>query len=222
MFSNLSARWRRRLRVVVVAWAVLLVAVAFAGSRATVREQVDAAGARELLDAVVGEAAAGFTGAAVLAVGPLTWEACEVTPVRAGLSLERTLQVSGATLEDVVALADRFSLRVLTSEADGASWSGETADFIDVRVTAPAADPPGGRWAEPVAVQAISGCRPLEAPVGSLAPDPPAGATGAWTYGSVDCPGGGTLSSWTEPVEAQPLRVHETTGGCASPGAVAD
>jgi hypothetical protein len=30
----------------------------------------------------------------------------------------------------------------------------------------------------------------------------------------VDCPGGETLSSWTEPVDAQPLRVHETTGGC--------
>ncbi|MBO3735648.1 hypothetical protein [Glycomyces niveus] len=215
MFSNLSAQWRRRLRVAVVVWAVLLVALAFAGSRATVREQVDAAEARGLLDAVIGEAAAGFTGAAVLAVGPLTWEACDVTPVRAGLSLERTLQVSGATVDDVEALADRFAMRVLTSEADGASWSGETADFIDVRITAPAADPPGGRWAEPVAVQAISGCRPLEAPVGSFTPDPPAEATETWTYGSIDCPGGERLSSWTEPVEAQPLRVHETTGGCA-------
>jgi hypothetical protein len=215
VFSNLSQRWRRRLRIAVVVWAVLLVAVAFAGSRATVREQVDAEGARSLLDAAVGEAAALFTGAAVLAVGPLTWEECEVTPVRPGLSLERTLQVSGATVEHVEALAERFALRSLTSEPDGASWSGTTQEFIGVRVTAPAADPPGGRWAEPVAVQAVSGCRPLEAPIGAFAPDPPAEATDAWAYGSVDCPDGATLTSWTEPVEAQPMRVHETTGGCA-------
>ncbi|MFG3342468.1 hypothetical protein [Glycomyces sp. NPDC048151] len=215
MFSNLSARWRRRLRVAVVVWAVLLVAVAFAGSRATVREQVDAVGARAVLDGVVGEAASVFTGAAVLAVGPLTWEECEVTPVRPGLSLERTLQVSGATVADVEALAERFGLRVLADGPDGASWSGETADFVGVRVTAPAADPPGGRWAEPVAVQAVSGCRPSEAPVGAFAPEPPAEATADWAYGSVGCPGGETLSSWTEAVEAQPMRVHETTGGCA-------
>lgn len=215
MFSNVSARWRRRLRVAVVVWAVLLVAVAFAGSRATVREQVDAAGARELLDAAIGEAAGVFTGAAVLAVGPLSWESCDVTPVRAGLSLERTLQVSGATVDHVEELSERFALRVLTNEPDGASWSGTTGDFIGVRVTAPAGDPPSGRWAEPVEVQAVSGCRPLEAPVGSFAPDPPAGATADWAYGSVDCPGGETLASWTEAVEAQPLRVHETTGSCA-------
>jgi hypothetical protein len=135
--------------------------------------------------------------------------------VRPGLSLERTLQVSGATVEHVEALAERFALRSLTSEPDGASWSGTTQEFIGVRVTAPAADPPGGRWSEPVAVQAVSGCRPLEAPIGAFAPDPPAEATAAWTYGSVDCPGGATLTSWTEPVEAQPMRVHETTGGCA-------
>lgn len=215
VFSNLSAQWRRRLRVAVVVWAVLLVALAFAGSRATVREQVDAAGARELLDGAIGEAAAAFTGAAVLAVGPLTWESCDVTPVRPGLSLERTLQVSGATVEDVEALADRFTLRVLTSEPDGASWAGTTADFVGLRVTAPAADPPGGRWSEPVAVQAVSGCRPLEAPTASFTPERPAEATADWAFGSVDCPGGGALSSWTEPVEAQPMRVHETTGGCA-------
>lgn len=215
MFSNVSARWRRRLRVAVVVWAVLLVAVAFAGSRATVREQVDAAGARSVMDAVIGDAAADFTGAAVLAVGPLTWEACDVTPVRAGLSLERTLQVSGARVEQVEALAERFALSALTAGPDGASWSGTTEDFIGVRINAPAAEPPGGRWSEPVAVQATTGCRPFEAPVGSVAPDPPVEATADWAYGSVACPGGGSLSSWTEPVEAQPLRVHETTGGCA-------
>jgi hypothetical protein len=215
VFSNLSARWRRRLRVAVVLWAVLLLALAFAGSRATVREQVDASGARGLLDAAIGEAAAAFTGAAVLAVGPLTWDECKVTPVREGLSLERTLQISGATVDHVASLTDRFSLRSLTNEPDGASWSGTTADFIGIRVTAPAADPPGGRWAEPVSVQAVSGCRPLEAPIGSFTPAPPAEATADWDYGSIACPGGGTLTSWTEPVEAQPMRVHETTGGCA-------
>ena len=215
MFSNVSALWRRRLRIAVVVWAVLLVAAAFAGSRATVREQVDAAEARAVMDAVVGQAAAEFTGAAVLAVGPLAWESCQVTPVREGLSLERTLQVSGATVGHVEALAERFALRASTEGPDGASWAGTTGDFIELRVNAPSADPAGGRWSEPVAVQAVTGCRPLEAPVPSFAPDPPVGATADWSYGSVDCPGGATLSSWTEPVAAQPLLVHETTGGCA-------
>lgn len=214
MFSNVSARWRRRLQVAVVVWAVLLVAVAFAASRATVREQVDAAEARTVMDAVTGEAAALFTGAAVLAAGPLTWEECDVTPVRPGLSLERTLQVSGATVDQVEALADRFALSVLSDTPDGASWTGTTGDFIGLRVVAPAADPPGGRWSEPVEVQAVTGCRPLDEPVGSFAPVPPLGATADWAYGSVPCPGGEAVASWTEPIEAQPFRVHETTGGC--------
>jgi hypothetical protein len=214
VFSNVSARWRRRLRAAVAVWALLLVAVAFAGSRATVREQVDAAGARAAMDAVLGEAAGSLTGAAVLAAGPLHAEPCEVTPVRPGLLLERTLQVSGATVEQIEALVDRFSLRLMTEGAAEASWSGETEGYVEVRVNAAGSDPAGGRWSEPVAVQAVTGCRPLEAPVGSFAPDPPPEATGAWEFGSVDCPGGEVLSSWTEPVEAQPMRVHETTGGC--------
>lgn len=215
MFSNVSARWRRRLRVAVVVWAVVLVAVAFAASRTTVREQVDAAEARTVMDAVVGEAAALFTGASVLAAGPLHWEACDVTPVRPGLALERTIQVSGARASEVEALADRFALSVLTDTPEGASWSGTTGDFIGLRVTAPAGDPPGGRWSEPVEVQAVTGCRPLDEPVGAFAPSPPAEATAEWAYGSVPCPGGESLASWTEPIEARPFRVHETTGGCA-------
>lgn len=214
MFSNVSARWRRRLRVAVAVWAVLLLALAFAGTRTTVREQVDADQARQVMDAVLGEAAGTMTGASVLAIGPLKADACKVTPVRVGLSLSRTLQVSGATLEEIEALADRFSLRMLTDGDEEASWSGDTEGFIRVRVTAPGADPVGGRWSEPVAIQAVTGCRPLEAPVGAFAPDPPAEATGDWQYGSVDCPGGEALASWTEAVEAQPMRVHETTGGC--------
>jgi hypothetical protein len=214
VFSNVSARWRRRLRVAVVVWAVLLVAVAFAASRATVREQVDAAGARALMDAALGEAAALFTGAAVLAAGPLGREECDVTPVRPGLSLERTLQVSGATADQVEALAGRFELSVQTEGPDGASWSGTTGDFLGLRILAPAADPPGGRWSEPVEVQAVTGCRPVDGPVGSFAPVPPAEASAEWAYGSVPCPGGEALASWTEPLEAQPFRVHETTGGC--------
>lgn len=215
MFSNVSARWRRRLRVAVAVWAVLLVAVAFAASRATVREQVGAAEARAVMDAVLGEAAGSLTGSAVLAAGPLHAEACEVTPVRPGLSLERTLQVSGATADQVDALVERFSLRLTTEGAEEASWSGEAEGYIGVRVNAPGLDPAGGRWSEPVAVQAVTGCRPLDAPVASFAPEPPAEAAGSWEFGSVGCPGGEALSSWTESVDAQPMRVHETTGGCA-------
>ncbi|SDD85459.1 hypothetical protein [Glycomyces harbinensis] len=214
MFSNVSARWRRRLRAAVAVWAVLLVALAFAGSRATVSEQVDAAGAREAMDAVLGAAAGSLTGAAVLAAGPLHAESCDVTPVRPGLSLERTLQVSGATVDQIEALVETYALRVLTEGAEEASWSGDVEGFIGLRVNAPGSDPAGGRWSEPVAVQAVTGCRPIEAPVGSFTPDPPIDAAESWEFGAVDCPGGERLSSWTEPVEAEPMRVHETTGGC--------
>jgi hypothetical protein len=215
VFSNVSARWRRRLRAAVAVWAVLLVALAFAASRATVREQVDAAASREAMDAVLGEAAGSLTGAAVLAAGPLHAEPCDVTPVRPGLMLERTLQVSGATKAQVDALVERFAMRVLTEGAEEASWSGEAEGYIGLRVNASGSDPAGGRWSEPVAVQAVTGCRPLDGAVASFTPEPPPEAEAAWEFGSFDCPGGGTLESWTEPVEAQPMRVHETTGGCA-------
>ncbi|WP_335991959.1 hypothetical protein [Glycomyces sp. MUSA5-2] len=214
MFSNVSARWRRRLRVAVVVWALLLFAAAFAGTRATVREQVDAAQARAVMDAALGEAAASVTGAAVLAAGPLGVEDCEVTPVRPGASLSRTLQISGATVDQVEALADRFGLEP-SSDSDAAVWFGDADGYISLRVTAEVPDPPGGRWSEPVTVQATTGCRPLDGGVAAYAPDPPAGATPEWEYGAVPCPGGGELASWTEAVEAEPLRVHETTGGCA-------
>ncbi|GAA1661100.1 hypothetical protein GCM10009830_02810 [Glycomyces endophyticus] len=214
MFSNVSARWRRRLRIAVAVWAVLLLAAAFAGSRATVREQVAAADARAAMDAVLGEAAAAVTGAAVLAAGPLESEPCEVTPVRPGVSLSRTLQVSGATTAQVESLADRFSLES-SPDAAAAVWSGDASGYISVRITAEDTDPPGGRWSEPVLVHAVTGCRPADGGAASFAPDPPAEATGAWRYGAVPCPGGEVLSSWTEPVEAEPFLVHETTGGCA-------
>jgi len=215
VFSNVSARWRRRLRAAVVVWALLLLAAAFAGTRATVREQVDAAEARAVMDAALGEAAAAVTGAAVLAAGPLGVEECDVTPVRPGLSLSRTLQVSGATVGQVEALAERFGLE-RSSNTAAAVWSGEAEGYIGLRVTAEVPDPPGGRWSDPVQVQAVTGCRPLDGGgVASFAPDPPASATPEWSWGAVPCPGGEELSSWTEAVEAEPLRVHETTGGCA-------
>ncbi|THV30157.1 hypothetical protein [Glycomyces paridis] len=215
MFSNVSARWRRRLRALVVVWAVLLVAVSFWGSRATVREQVGAAEARTVLDGLVGEAAASLTGAAVLAVGPLLVEACDVTPARHGWSLSRTLQVSGATVSQVEDLVARFELRSVSSGPEGASWSGESADFVGLRVTASSAEPAGGRWADPVSLQATSGCRPATSPVGVVSPVPPLEWEPSWDFGSVECPDGTVLASWTEPVEAEPLRVHETSGGCS-------
>ncbi|GAA2269654.1 hypothetical protein GCM10009853_024130 [Glycomyces scopariae] len=214
MFSNVSARWRRRLRVAVAVWAVVLLAAAFAGTRATVREQIAAADARAAMDALLGEAAAAVTGAAVLAAGPLEAEACEVTPVRPGLSLSRTIQVSGATTEQIEGLADRFGLAA-SSDVAAAVWSGDTDGYLSLRITAEQPDPPGGRWSEPVLLQAVTGCRPSSDGVGAFAPEPPLGSTGAWRYGSVPCPGGEALASWTEPVAAEPFLVHETTGGCA-------
>lgn len=217
MFSNLSATWRRRLRAAVAVWAVLLVASAFAASRATVPEQVDAAAARAVMDATLGEAAGSLSGAAVLAAGPLESEPCSITPARPGLSLSRTVQISGATVDQVEALAERFSLRSLqrAEDAKEAVWSGTTATFVSLRITTVGADPAGGRWSEPVVLRATTGCRPLEGQVASFAPEPPFEADATWAYGSVPCPGGEILSSWTAAVEAAPFRVLETSGTCA-------
>jgi hypothetical protein len=211
VFSNLSPRWRRRLRLAVAAWAAVLVAAAFLASGASVREQVDAAEAREDMDALVGEAAAALTGSTLLAVGPLEASECSVTPVRPGLTLSRTLQVSGASVWHLETLVDRFGLR---SEPGSPVWNATTAEYIGLRLTEPEAGPADGRYEEPLEFRAMTGCRPVEEAVGSFAPSSAAAPEAGWRYGAVDCLGGGRLESWTEPVDAAPFAVRSTTEAC--------
>lgn len=206
MFSNVPPVWRPRLRVIVAAWAALLVAAVFLASGASVREQVDAAEARRDMDALIGEAAAVLTGSSPLAVGPLEADECDVTPARPGLSLSRTLQISQAPVGTLETLVDRFGL-----EGGGPVRNATTADYIGLRLAVPEEGPAGDRYEEPLEFRAMTGCRPVEEPVASFAPLSDAD----WRYGAVDCLGGGRLESWTAPVDAAPFTVRSSTDGCA-------
>ncbi|THV41463.1 hypothetical protein [Glycomyces buryatensis] len=212
MFSNVSPRWRTRLRLLVVAWALVLVAAAFFSSRSTVSEQIDAARAATDLGEFLGSAAADIPDSAVIAVGPLRIESCDVNPVRPGASLSQTLQFTGATVADLDTLADRLDLRP-APDTSVAIWNGSTSDYLNVRVTATTPDPAGGLHTDPVELQVTTGCRPGPEPA-AFTPAPPEGADESWQYGALTCPNGTVLASWTEPVESEPFTVHETTGRC--------
>ncbi|MCH7229332.1 hypothetical protein L0U85_00405 [Glycomyces sp. L485] len=204
MFSNLSPIWRKRLRVIVAAWALLLVAVAFLASGASVREQVEAPRAREDMDAVIGEAALYLTGEVYfLSVGPLEVGECDVTPLRPGVALARTLMIERSHEVALEGLADRFGLARSGSAAP--TWIGTTAGYIEVRVTE--IDPGISQ------VRVSTGCRPADG-LGVFRPAPPAEADASWNFGAVDCPGGGRLESWTTPSTRQPLAVEDSDGGC--------
>ncbi|WP_026923410.1 hypothetical protein [Glycomyces arizonensis] len=211
MFANVSPLWRKRLRLIVAAWALLLLVGAFIGSGASVREQVDAAEARVDMDALIGEAAAALTGSSPLAVGPLEAAECTVTPVRVGLSLSRTLQIAEASVWSLETLVDRFGLR---NDPDSPVWGATTADYIGLRLTVPEAEPVGGKYAEPLEFRASTGCRPVGEAVGAFAPTAAAAPETGWRYGAVDCLGGGRLESWTEPVDAAPFAVRSTSEAC--------
>ncbi|HLU29999.1 MAG TPA: hypothetical protein VKZ65_16330 [Glycomyces sp.] len=205
MFVNVSPTRRGRLRLLVAAWALLLVAASLFASGASVREQVDAVEAREDLDAVLGEAAGYLTGGAhVLTAGPLEVSACELTPVRAGVVLIRRLMVEGgeAPLEG---LAARLGLQRDPDVAE-AVWSGTTADFVGLRL----AETGSGV----VELRATTGCRPGGDRLGLVRPATPEGGSGSWSFGSLACPGGGRLESWTTPSQERPFTVERTGGGC--------
>lgn len=206
VFVNVSPAWRGRLRLLVAGWALLLVAAALFASGASVREQVDAAEAREDLDTVLGEAAGYLTGGAhVLTAGPLEVAACDVTPVRPGVVLIRRLMVEGGEVP-LDGLAARLGLE-RDRDVDAAVWGGTTADFIGLRL----AETESG-VAE---LRASTGCRPGGDRLGVVRPATPEGGEASWSFGSVECPGGGRLESWTTPSDERPFTVERTGGGCA-------
>jgi hypothetical protein len=205
VFANVSPARRGRLRLLVAVWALLLVAASLFASGASVREQVDAVEAREDLDAVLGEAAGYLTGGAhVLTAGPLEASSCELTPVRAGVVLTRRLMVEGGEVP-LDGLAARLDLQRDPDVAE-AVWSGTTADFIGVRL----AETTSG-VAE---LRATTGCRPGGERLGLVRPAPPEGGDESWSFGSLACPAGGRLESWTTPSQERPLTAERTGGGC--------
>ncbi|GAB3655877.1 hypothetical protein [Glycomyces tarimensis] len=207
MFSNVSPKWRTRLRVAVVAWALLLVAAAFAGSGVSVREQVGAHDARADMDAVLGEAAGYLSGEVhVLSAGPLEVDPCDITPVRPGVALARTLMVERSREDTLEGLAERFALE-RDADAERPTWFGVTDGYVEVRLAE--VDTGVAR------LRASTGCRPADEALGVVRPVPPAEAESSWNFGVVDCPGGGRLESWTTPSVDRPLTVEESTGGCA-------
>ena len=207
MFSNVSPKWRTRLRVIVAAWALLLVAAAFLGSATTVREQVGAGEARQDMDAVLGEAAGYLSGGAhFLSAGPLVVDACSVTPLRPGAALERTLMVEGGREDTLEEIAERFDL-TRNPDAERPTWFGTTGGYIELRLIEVELG-----LAE---LRARTGCRPEGAGVGVVSPAPPPGADDTWGFGALDCAGGGRLESWTTPSAEGPFEAEESTGGCA-------
>lgn len=207
MFANVSPKWRKRLRVIVVAWALVLVAAAFMSSGVSVREQVGAHDAREDMDAALGEAALYLTGEVYfLSAGPLEVSSCDITPLRPGVALARTLMVERSREDTLEGLADRFDLH-RAPDAELPTWGGFAGDYVELRLTE--VDTGISQ------LRASTGCRPVDEPLGVVRPAPPAEAEASWNFGAVDCPGGGTLESWTTPSVERPLTVEESNGGCA-------
>ncbi|WP_100448928.1 hypothetical protein [Glycomyces xiaoerkulensis] len=208
VFSNLSPAWRRRLRAIVVAWAVLLVAAAFFASGATVREQADAAEGRTAADAAVGVAASALAGSAFpFSVGPAAATACDLTPVRGGVNFQRHFEVAtdepeAAFEQASAALAGHFGV-----DRPGRSghWRFTGGDFLTVSLHV---DREG---ASPGLRGSVStGCRPEGAAVGSVTPAerpdwvalaesrPGRDVAGARIrgYGRVECARGGAVETW--------------------------
>jgi hypothetical protein len=210
MFSNVSPAWRRRLRVIVVAWALLLVAAAFLGRQATVREQSDAAEGRASVDATVGVAASALAGSAFkVAVGPPEVTACDITPVRQGVEYRRTFAVDAEEPE----LAFRQVVEALAPElgfdppgAGGSGWRATSADFVTARLTVEE----GGGDGPGLTGSVSTGCRAAGADVGAFMPGerpgwitlakarPGLAAEGAVpvAYGRIECARGGDVETW--------------------------
>ncbi|GAB3220175.1 hypothetical protein GCM10027447_04250 [Glycomyces halotolerans] len=206
MFSNVSPAWRRRLRIIVAAWAVLLVTAAFFGTRATVREQADAAEGREAADAAVGVAASALAGDAFeFHVGPPAALTCSLTPVRDGVEYTRTFLIvtdepEVAFAQAGAALADHFGTE--RPESDG-HWRHTSAAFVNVRLDVDT-EAPAVRGAF------TTGCRPSGAAFGAVVPSERPGwitlaeahpgleAAGARieAYGRIECARGGTVETW--------------------------
>jgi hypothetical protein len=208
--SRAAPRRRRWLVAGVVAWALLVVAVAFWSVRhdaPTVAEQRDIARSLPVLD----RAAAAVLAAAdapdrVVELGPLLLTGCPVTPVRRGAEAARGVVVhvrpgaAGPALDAIASGLPRAYRAQVAHLPSGRVLRADAGGFVGLRAAAGTAD-------TVLTVQITTGCRPLaagvrpgpssDAPAASVPPPLAAavralgGAAGAGTVRTVPCPGGG-------------------------------
>lgn len=226
VFAELSPAWRRRLVVLVAVWAVALVASAFLGHRATVREQADAAEGRRDADAAVGVAASALAGGAFeFAVGPGLGQECEITPVRDGVEYLRTFEVYTdepelAFRQAAADLADHLGVEGPTSAEHWRRTASGSFLTVGLHVET---ESPG-----PSLVGSVStGCRPAGADFGVLAPaerpdwidlaeaHPGLDAADATltAYARIHCAEGGTVETWWWSTKDD-QRVPQITASC--------
>ncbi|MFI6130912.1 hypothetical protein [Micromonospora sp. NPDC051141] len=203
-----SGRRRQRwLLVATVVWAVLLAGLTWWSVRTdppTVKEQRSLSQAGPVVDRAIGELTAAIGSAGVPALLPDRLErGCRVTPIDAGASLERGIEVAtadGDVRELLRGVADRLppEWRAGVSTFDGEPLlRADAGDFVAVE----------GRSGGPgrVLLTADTGCRPVgdgyRAPAVDAAAESAAltralgrwgGPTGAVQVLAAPCPGGGT------------------------------
>jgi hypothetical protein len=190
---------------VVVFWAIVLAAVAYASVRrgdATVRDQSNLTEARPVVDRAVGELAAAAGSAVVLHISGYDLErGCRITPVRSGAKLTRevtiyTREADGPGLLDQIVKALPAGYDARARHTDKAhALRADAGDFVAIRgsITSPGV----------VSLSVETGCRPA----GDIALTEPSadrsvinpivsafGATAeAVTAAEAPCPNGGTV-----------------------------
>jgi hypothetical protein len=199
--------------VAVVAWAVLLVLVAYVSVRRdepTVREQRTLGEAAQIVDRAVGElVVAAGAGVVVEMSGRRVEEGCRITPMRDGAKLTRTLTVRTAEAAEPP-LLDRIA-RDLPPDYRAAARHGSGGTSHTLRADAGEFVAIRGTLGDPgvVTLTVTTGCRPkssnsaIEAQplIGLPVDDEPArvlSALGAAPRDPVDrvgapCPGGGAV-----------------------------
>jgi hypothetical protein len=204
-------RKRRWLLIAAVAWAVLLLVIAYfsvRGDDPTVREQHSIAQASPIVDRALGDIAAAADPNVVVEIsGRRVENGCRITPFRDGATLERDITLR-TTEADGPALLDRIAQRLpeaygagVRQGAGGSKFRADAGEFVGVK---------GGLTGPGVATfTATTGCRPTVAGFGrepSPAPqiDPePARLLGALgvpdpapvARASAPCPGGGSVQT---------------------------
>ncbi len=209
VFAELSPVWRRRLVVIVAVWAVALVAAAFLGNRATVREQADAAEGRAGADAAVGVAASALAGSAFeFAVGPGVAQECEITPVRDGVEYLRTFEVYTdepelAFRQAAADLADHLGVEGPVSAEHWRRTASGSFLTVGLHIETESEGPS-------LIGRVSTGCRPAGADFGVLSPaerpdwidlaaaHPGLDAADAalTAYARIDCAEGGSAETW--------------------------
>ncbi|TWJ10843.1 hypothetical protein LX16_4267 [Stackebrandtia albiflava] len=199
---------RRKLAVVVTAWAVLLAVLAFLSPSVTVREQTTVAEVLDTLDAAMGDAAVALAGGdfGYRVSGLTSTGGCDITPLRGGDRYLRETEVfaadTGAAVTSLFeALREPYRLELVSADGMPPRYTGVVPGYVELELRT---EPDRVVWV------ADTGCRAPGDEVGSLRTgfEPPAEAAAGltalgvespvWRLASAYCGGaGGTVRSVT-------------------------